>query len=474
MVVTLVLARLLLPRDFGLAGMVLVFGGLIQVFADLGFAHSLIQFKSISEADRSTAFWTNTFVGVLLSAVGIALAPLVAGFFDEPAIEPLLIALSLSFTLSALGSTQASLLYRRMRFRELEVAASVASLLGSIIAIASAFLGAGPWALILQAMTIATTTTVLLWAFTHWRPHLIFSLASLRKLWGFGASVFGSRVFAYLGRDTDNLLVGRFLGAHALGVYSMSYAVIAMPFDRLLAPISSLLYPMFARLQDDVERTREAWLRGIRMCVAMIAPLSLGVAAIAHDFIAIVLGVRWLPATHVLQVLAYVACIQSVTALTTPVLAGQFRTKLLLKVSTGAFLLHLAGFAIGLHWGVLGVALGYAISNTLVAVPVQIIATARVLGASPRDVIGALAGVLQAAGGMVLLVLGTRVLLAMSGVDVSLRLPVAVTVGALTYAALLLWREPRVLEDFAVPARIRSGLPFSSRHPLPVGSTTGL
>src|SRR4029077_249318 len=117
------------PRDFGLAGMVLVFGGLIQVFADLGFAHSLIQYKAITEADRSTAFWTNTMVGVMLTAVGIASAPLVAGFFGEPAIQPLLIVLSLSFTFAALGSTQASLLYRQMRFRELEVAASVASLL---------------------------------------------------------------------------------------------------------------------------------------------------------------------------------------------------------------------------------------------------------------------------------------------------------------------------------------------------------
>ena len=254
----------------------------------------------------------------------------------------------------------------------------------------------------------------------------------------------------------------------------MSYAVIAMPFDRLLAPISSLLYPMFARLQDDVTRTREAWLRGTRMCVAMIAPLSLGVAAVAHDFIAVVLGDRWLPAAHVLQVLAYVACIQSVTALTTSVLAAQFRTKLLLKVSTGAFLVHLAGFVIGLHWGVIGVALGYAISNTLVAVPFQIIAPARILRASTRDVVSALGGVLQAAVGMVVLVVGARELFIAAGVGAPVRLPVVIAIGAVTYATLLIWREPRLLDDFSVPARFRSALPFSSRRAVPsVGGTPG-
>ena len=350
--------------------MVLVFGGLIQVFADLGFAHSLIQYKAITEADRSTAFWTNTMVGMMLTAVGIASAPLVAGFFGEPAIQPLLIVLSLSFTFAALGSTQASLLYRQMRFRELEVAASVASLLGSTIAIVLAFLGAGPWALILQAMTIAITTTVLLWVFARWRPHLIFSRASLKKLWGFGASVFGSRMFGYLSRDTDNLLVGRFLGAHALGVnYSMSYAVIAMQVVRPAA--CSDLIPLVSDVRQTPGR-RDADAGGLAplalaMCVAMIAPLSLGVAAVAHDFIAVVLGDRWLPAATSCRCsrVSHVSVFSPMNALTTSVLAAQFRTKLLLKVSTGAFLVHLAGFVIGLHWGVIGVALGYAIRTHL-------------------------------------------------------------------------------------------------------------
>jgi polysaccharide transporter, PST family len=475
MVVTLVLARLLLPRDFGLAGMVLVFGGLIQVFADLGFAPSLIQYKRITEDDRSTAFWTNTVVGVALTLVGIALAPFVARFFGEPSLEPLLIALSFSFTVAALGSTQAALLARQMRFRELEVAASIASLVGSALAITAALLGAGPWALIVQAVAIAVATTALVWVFAQWRPRLTFSGSSLRKLWGFGAGFFGSRVFGYLGRDSDNLLVGRFLGAHALGVYSMAYVVIAMPFDRLVAPIQSLLYPVFARLQDDLGRTREAWLQGMRMCLALIAPLSLGVAVIAHDFIAVVLGERWLPAEHVLQVLAYVACIQSATAMTTIVLASQFRTNLLLKVSTAAFGAHLACFVLGLHWGVLGVAVGYAISNTLVAVPLQVIAPARILRASARDVISATGGVVQATGAMALLVFGFRELLVAAGVGASVRLPVTIAIGVVVYAALIAWREPRLLDDFSVPARVRSGLALSRRRPVAsIDGTAGL
>ncbi len=454
--VTLVLARLLTPNDFGLAGMVLVFVGLIQLFADFGFSASLIQHKVVTDKDRSTAFWMNLAVGILLTGVGIAAAPLVARFYHEPQLKPLLIALSFTFLIGALGSTQASLLTRDMRFRSLELAAMFGAIAGAAAAIVAAVAGAGPWALILQSVATTTTSTACLWFALGWTPRNGVSVASLRKLWGFGAGVFASRIFGYLGRDTDNFLVGRFLGAQSLGIYGMAYTVIAMPFDRVLAPIQALLQPMFARLQDDLARTRNAWLQGLRMTTALIAPLTIGVLVVAPDLVPVLLGHRWLPAVPVLQVLAYVGAIQAAAVVSPLVFMSQYRTRLMLAVSATSFAAHLCGFVVGLHWGVVGVAVGFALSNTLVAIPLQLICPARMLGVSARAVAGSMAGVVQATVGMAVLVYAARVSVGAAGGGALLQLVAGVLVGAVSFVALVVWREPRLLDEFSVPPRIRT------------------
>lgn len=457
-VVMLLLARLLTPRDFGLAGMVLVFAGLIQLFADFGFSASIIQHKDLTDEDRSTAFWMNLAVGFGLTGIGMGAAPYVARFYGEPSLKPLLMTLSLTFAAASLGSTQASLLTREMRFRTLELAAMVASAAGATAAIVAAIAGGGPWALILQSVVTGATTSVFLWGSLRFVPRHGISRASLRKLWGFGASVFAARIFGYLGRDTDNFLVGRFLGAHALGFYSMAYTVIAMPFDRILAPVQALLQPMFARLQDDRERTRNAWLQGMRMCTALMAPLTFGVIVVAPDFVRVVLGARWLPSVHVLQVLAFVGSMQAAAVVSPLVFMSQYRTKLMLRVSALSFAAHLAGFVVGLHWGILGVALGYAASTTVVAVPLQLVTPARLLATSLREVVASQAGVVQAAVGMAAVVLAARLGLLAVDCPPSARLVVCVIFGATSFASLAVWREPRLLEEFAVPPRLRARL----------------
>jgi O-antigen/teichoic acid export membrane protein len=404
-----------------------------------------------------------------LTGVGIAVAPLVADFYGEPTLEPLFMLLSCSFALASLGSTHGALLTRELRFRELELTASFASVGGAVVAVVAAVAGAGPWALVLQAAVTSATTTSLLWFFSGWRPAAVVSRASMRKLLGYGANVTGSRVLGYLSRDSDNFLVGRFLGAPALGVYSIAYAVISMPFDRLLAPVQSLLMPMLSRLQDDRPRTREIWLQGMRMCLAVMAPLTAGVAILAPEFVRVVLGERWMPASQVIQVVAYVACIQSLTVLTPLVLAAQFKTPLMLRLGCIAFAAHLVAFIAGLHWGVLGVAVGYAISNTLIAVPLQVSLPARILDASARDVFGSVIGVLQAAVGMGTLVIGAKILTGMAGGGSAARLLVGVFIGAVSYTLFIVWREPRLVAE--VPGRLRLPSVVRRRMPVPAPAT---
>ena len=178
------LAHLLTPHEYGLAGMALVFTGLATIFADPSLGSALIQRREISELDRSTVFWTNLALGVLCTIVGLLSADAVAGFFSQPDVAPLFAVISLNFTINALSSTQIALLTRSMEWRRLEVREIASVGAGSVLAVALAFAGFGAWAIVGQFLCSGVVSAILLWTISTWRPRFLFSLASLNKIHG--------------------------------------------------------------------------------------------------------------------------------------------------------------------------------------------------------------------------------------------------------------------------------------------------
>ena len=168
------------------------------------------------------------------------------------------------FVVASLGATQTALLTREMAFRALELRPMAGRPVGAAVGIALAA-GAGAWAIIAQQLTIVVVWTILIWRPRRWRPRFTFSMASLRDLGGFSGNVFGQRLVYYVHRNADNLLIGRFLGASALGVYALAYNVMLQPMSRIAGPVQEVLFPAFSRMQDDRERMaargcgRRAW-----------------------------------------------------------------------------------------------------------------------------------------------------------------------------------------------------------------------
>jgi O-antigen/teichoic acid export membrane protein len=444
--VAVVLARLLTPHEYGLAGMALVFSSLVLVFSDLALGAAVIQRRSLSQADLSTVFWTSVGAGAVCTAVGFALAGPLAAFYGQPAIRPLFAALAFAFLLTAVGTTQASLLTRELSFRAVELCLMAGSLAGGAVGIAAAAAGHGAWAIIDQQLVTAAVTSVLLWAVSPWRPSFRFSFESLRSLGGFTGNVFVQRLLYYLHRNTDNLLIGRFLGAAPLGAYSLAYNVMLVPFSRIAGPIQEVLYPAFARMQDDPLRIAAVWVRVTRLVAAISVPALLGLIVVAPDFVQIVLGPRWHAAGPVLRILAWVGLLQSLQTLNSHILQAVDRTSTLMRFSVLFFTAHLAAFSVGLHWGILGVAAGYAVSSTIVE-PLYSWGTARILGVSPLLVPRALGGVFQAGIAMALAVAGVRLLLLDAGLGPGARLLVAVAVGLAVFLPCCMWRAPEVADE---------------------------
>jgi O-antigen/teichoic acid export membrane protein len=444
--VGLVLARLLGQNAFGVAGMALVLSGLVLVFSDLALGAALVQRRVITEADKATVFWTGMAAGTLMTGIGVAAAGPIASFYHTPQVKPLVEVASLMFVLSSLGTTQATLMTREMNFRALELRTMAGGILGAGMGIGLALAGYGPWAIIGQQLVVTSVSTILIWRFSPWRPSLVFSLASLRSLGGFSFNVFVQRLLYYVHRNIDNVLVGRFIGAAALGAYSLSYNVMLVPFSRLGGPIQQVLFPAFARMQEDSEWILRSWVRMTRAVGAISIPALLGLMVVAPDFVPVILGDKWHAAIRLLQVLAWVGLLQSLGTVNGDILQARDRTRLLLWISILTFAGHIAGFAIGLHWGVVGVASGYAISTTI-ASAVNQWAVAHVLEVSVRRMLSGLAGVAAAAVVMAVMVLVVRLGLRAVGVGATLRLFTTIAVGLGVYVPLVAVFQPELLRD---------------------------
>lgn len=443
---SIVLVRLLSPQDYGLAGMTLLFQGIVVVVADLSMGAALIQRREITDTDRSTVFWTTAAIGTLLTVSGVALSGPLASFYHAPAVRPLFVVLSLSFVLTALQVTPQALLDREMRFKLVYLRISVASIVGSITGLAAAFLGAGAWALVLMQMATSLSGLILIWACCRWRPRFLFSWKSFRDLGGYGIKMCGSNMLSYVTLNVDNLMVGRFLGSAALGAYAVAFNLMFLPIARIISPIQLALFPAFSRWQDDHSQIADLWLRVLRVVGAVFIPAMLGFIVVAPDFVDVVLGQKWLAAVPVLQLLGAVALAQGIALVGQRVLAAVDKTETLIRFAVFNTVALIGAIALGLQWGLVGVSVCYA----AVAVPLQMFyvwLTARAVSVRFRDVARILLGVTIASGVMVACCLLLRSYLVSIDLAAPARLAAVAAAGALVYAGMCLIVVPELLGE---------------------------
>jgi O-antigen/teichoic acid export membrane protein len=444
--VAVLLARILAPHDYGLAGMVLVFTSFVLVLSDLALGSRLVQRRVLSDADTSTAFWTSVGAGVVFTGLGIGLAGPIASLLGEPRLRPMIAVLSITFLLSGISLTQSALLVRSMSFRALELREMAGTAAGAAIGILIAFLGFGAWAIIAQQLTVSIVATVLVWLYSSWRPKWTYSLASLRDFAGFSGNMLGASFVLQLRATSDNFLIGRFVGASALGVYALAYNVVLVPFNRVAIPLSQVLFPAMSQIQDDLERMKTYWVRSLRLIAAIAMPALLGLIVAAPDFTEVILGHSWQRAVPVIRLLAVVAIFQTLQFLNATILQAVDRTDLLLKWTAFSYIAALGAFVTGLQWGVVGVAAAFAIVSVVIE-PLYARLTAATIGLSFRELIRGIAGVAQAAAGMGAVSFVTHAVVANAGVGAGIRLVAEIGAGGITFAVLCRIRAPEVAEE---------------------------
>ncbi len=383
-VFSLILVRLLVPRDYGLVAMASVFTGMMSLFAHMGISSAIIQRRDLDDEYLSTAFWANLGAGIVLFAIAAAASKLVGVFLREPLAGTVMLLLSVRFVIEATAVTQIALISRGLRYRALSLRSWVATIVGGSIGVGMAHAGMGVWSLVGQTLGMSLTGTIAMHQATGWRPRFVFSWRKFTDLWSFSGPLLLSRLSGYAIRNVDNLLVGRYLGSVALGFYALAYTIFLIPAVDFGFPVSQVLFSSLSRLQGDADRFKRGFLLATKYVAIIALPMMVGLSLVAPLFIEVVFGAKWLPAAPVMRILAIAGFFNLMTSLGPSGLQALGRTDLQMRWSFLAALLYLPAFALGLRWGTVGVAMGY-LAVTAALTPVQYGFVIRVIGVTGRE-----------------------------------------------------------------------------------------
>ncbi len=366
---TAILARLLTPGDFGLIAMVIIIIGFISIFKDMGLAMATVQRLEVNHAQVSTLFWANLGISVTIMACTAAISPLLAWFYKEPRVTMITLALAGTVLFSGLTVQHQALLRRQMRFAALAAVEITALLVGVIAAIACALAGLGYWSLVVLYIMREVSTTVGVWACCRWRPGMPVRHSGVRSMLSFGAHLTGFNIVNYFARNVDKMLIGWYWGASPLGLYTNAYRILLLPIQQINIPLTSVAVPALSRIQNQPERYRSYYRRGVLLTVAGGMPIVVFLFVAAEKAILTFLGSQWLDAVPIFQALGPAAFIGSFNVATGWVYVSLGTTRRQLSWGLFSSVLIALAYVIALQWGPIGVALSFSASLFVLWLP---------------------------------------------------------------------------------------------------------
>lgn len=364
-----VLARLLVPEDYGLVGMVTAVTGLVTLFKDLGLSMATIQKDKITHEQVSNLFWVNVILGVATALITVAIAPVIAWFYQEPRLLWITITLAVGFVIGGLGVQHGALLSRQMRFTALSFNGISSQLLGITAAIIAAHYGLSYWSLVVYPIVTAVVSTVGFWIVCGWRPSLPSRRSGVRSMLAFGGNLTGFTVINYFARNLDNVLIGRYWGAQQLGLYARAYQLLVLPIGQINAPIANVAVPALSRLIDSPERYRQAYLRILEKTVILTMPILVFMIATSDWLVRILLGDQWADTSQLFMLLSIAGVLQPIANSTGWLFISQGRTHNMFQWGVIGSTTAVVSFLIGLPWGATGVAASYSTIWICVTMP---------------------------------------------------------------------------------------------------------
>lgn len=331
-VFSILIARLLTPEDYGVIAMLGVFLAVSQTFIDSGFGTALIRKIDRTEVDFSTVFYFNIIVAIVFYLILFFLAPVIAGFYHTPLLEPVTKVISLSLIISSLSGIHNSKLSIAIDFKTKAKASILSALITGLVGLWMAYAGYGVWALVVQNLCLRVIWTFMMWIFVKWRPQLVFSWESFKELFSFGSKLLASGLLDTIYNNLYTIVIGKVFSPTILGVYSKANSLAQFPSFNITSVVQTVSFPVLSTIQNEEERLADVYKRLLKLSAFIVFPLMVGLSAVADSFIRIILTDKWVETIPILQIICFSMMWYPINSINLNVLQVKGRSDYFLKL----------------------------------------------------------------------------------------------------------------------------------------------
>ena len=364
-VFSMLIARMLLPSDYGVIAMLGIFMAVSQCFIDSGFGTALVRKNDRTEEDFCTVFYFNIAVACICYALLFLASPYIARFYDLPLLESVTKVWGLNLIISSFAGIQSAQLTIAIDFKSRAKISVITTLFTGIVGLWLAYRGYGVWALVFQALSSNILSVILLWFTVRWMPKLIFSWKSFKELFSFGSKLLASALLDTVYNNIYPIVIGKFFSASSLGVFSRADSLAQFPSSNLTGVLQSVTFPVLSTIQDDEARLSNAYRRFLRISAFVIFPLMVGFSAVADPFIRLVLTDKWEGAIYLLQILCFALMWYPIHAINLNLLQVKGRSDYFLKLEVIKKILGVAILCISIPLGLVAMCYGRVFSSVV-------------------------------------------------------------------------------------------------------------
>lgn len=378
-IIGIILARLLSPTDYGLVGMMGIFIAISQIFIDGGLTNALIREKDASQADYSTVYIVNLALGVLFYFLLFFTAPIIASFYEQPQLKPLLRVTALILIIGSLGAVQGTMLTKRVDFKTKFIISILASLLSGGIGIFCALRGLGPWALIAQTLAATSIFTLLTMAFVRWMPDFQFSVASFKRLFSYSSKLLAASLVNAIYSNGYPLVIGKRFSAGDVGMFTRAQQFPTVANETMISTFNRVAYPVFSQMQEDDTRLYHVYDRYIQVFCFITFPLLLGLCGCARPVVSLLLTDKWLDCVPLMRIMCISVLPIGMVRINTNILYVKGRSDLALRMEIIKKSIMFAVMFISMFFGVMAMCYGL-ILNTLIDLYFSSFYTKKIIG----------------------------------------------------------------------------------------------
>lgn len=364
-VVSIFLARILLPEEFGLIGMIAIFMGIGTTLFDGGMTSSLIRSDNLVDSDYSTVFIFNLFVSVAIYIIIFIIAPFIADFYNQPILKNITRVYSLSFVFSSIGAVQNTILTKKMNFKRQAILTIPSLITASVVALIMANLGYGVWSLVGMTLINTFVLSVILWFSSTWNPKFIFSTDKFRKHFNYGYKLTLSGILDIIFTNIYQIVIGRFFSASIVGYYTRANQLMMLPVGNVSTALNKVAFPLFSEMQSDTQRLKQAYKRIMLLVLFIINPVIMLMSVLAEPLTRFLFTDKWLPMVPIFQVLALSGLLYPLHLYNLLILQVRGRSDLFLKLEVVKKILSAIILAVSFYFGLYGLLWGQLIFSIL-------------------------------------------------------------------------------------------------------------